>query len=102
MLDDNVVAEAVDGPGGRRFVSIHPDRFAQVVKAHRESPLALAAFLHGVTVHELTHLDGKMGDGLQVNVVADSMQISGNNLGVRFDSDGGLQATIAAPALGSS
>ena len=63
VLDDNVVAEAVERPGGRRFVFIHPDRMAQVVKAHRERPLALAAFLHGVAVHELTHLDGKMGDG---------------------------------------
>ena len=63
VLDDNVVGEAVERPGGRRFVFIHPDRMAQVVKAHRERPLALAAFLHGVAVHELTHLDGKMGDG---------------------------------------
>jgi hypothetical protein len=36
---------------------------AQVVKAHRERPLALAAFLHGVAVHELTHLDGLMWEG---------------------------------------
>jgi hypothetical protein len=63
VLDDNVVAEAVERPGGRRFVFIHPDRMAQVVKAHRERPLALAAFLHGVAVHELTHLDGLMGEG---------------------------------------
>jgi hypothetical protein len=63
VLDDNVVGEAIERPGGKRFVFIHPDRMAQVVKAHRERPLALAAFLHGVAVHELTHLDGKMGDG---------------------------------------
>ncbi|MDP2317142.1 MAG: hypothetical protein Q8P41_29915 [Pseudomonadota bacterium] len=63
VLDDNVVGEAVERPGGRRFVFIHPDRFAQVAKAHRERPLALAAFLHGVACHELTHIDGKMGDG---------------------------------------
>ncbi len=63
VLDDNVVGEAVERPGGRRFVFIHPDRMAQVVKAHRDRPLALAAFLHGVAVHELTHLDGLMGEG---------------------------------------
>ena len=61
VLDDNVVGEAVERPGGRRFVFIHPDRMARVVKAHRERPLALAAFLHGVAVHELTHLHGKWG-----------------------------------------
>lgn len=70
VLDDNVVGEAVERPGGRRFVFIHPDRFAQVVKAHRERPLALAAFLHGVAVHELTHLDGKMGDGHDEEFIA--------------------------------
>jgi hypothetical protein len=63
VLDDNVVGEAVERPGGKRFLFIHPDRFAQVVKAHKERPLAVAAFVHGVAVHELTHLDGKMGDG---------------------------------------
>ena len=63
VLDDNLVAEAVERPGGRRFVFIHPDRMAQVVRAHRDRPLALAAFLHGVAVHELTHLDGLMGEG---------------------------------------
>jgi hypothetical protein len=63
VLDDNVVAEAVERPGGRRFVFIHPDRMAQVVKAHRDRPLALAALLHGVAVHELAHLDGLMGEG---------------------------------------
>ncbi len=70
VLDDNVVAEAIERPGGRRFVFIHPDRFAQVAKAHRDRPLALAAFLHGVAVHELTHLDGKMGDGHDEEFVA--------------------------------
>jgi hypothetical protein len=34
-----------------------------VVRAHRERPLAVAAFLHGLAVHELTHLDGRMGEG---------------------------------------
>jgi hypothetical protein len=70
VLDDNVVAEAVERPGGKRFLFIHPDRFAQVVKAHRERPLAVAAFLHGVAVHELTHLDGKIGDGHDEEFIA--------------------------------
>ena len=70
VLDDNVVGEAVERPGGRRFVFIHPDRMAQVVKAHRERPLAVAAFLHGVAVHELTHIDGKMGDGHDEEFIA--------------------------------
>ncbi|MDP2308683.1 MAG: hypothetical protein Q8P18_21860 [Pseudomonadota bacterium] len=70
VLDDNVVGEAVERPGGKRFVFIHPDRMAQVVKAHRERPLAVAAFLHGVAVHELTHIDGKMGDGHDEEFIA--------------------------------
>ena len=70
VLDDNVVGEAVERPGGKRFLFIHPDRFAQVVKAHKERPLAVAAFVHGVAVHELTHLDGKMGDGHDEEFIA--------------------------------
>lgn len=70
VLDDNVVGEAVERPGGRRYVFIHPDWMAQVVKAHRERPLAVAAFLHGVAVHELTHVDGKMGDGHDEEFIA--------------------------------
>ena len=34
-----------------------------MVKAHKQRPLAIAAFLHGVACHELTHLDGRMGEG---------------------------------------
>jgi hypothetical protein len=70
VLDDGVVGEAVERAGGKRFVFIHPDRMAQVVKAHRERPLAIAAFLQGVAVHELTHIDGKMGDGHDEEFVA--------------------------------
>jgi len=33
------------------------------VKAHKQRPLAIAAFLHGIACHELTHLDGRMGEG---------------------------------------
>lgn len=70
VLDDGVVGEAIERPGPRRFIFIHPDRFAQVVKAHRERPLAIAAFLHGIAVHELTHLDGRMGLGHDESFVA--------------------------------
>ncbi len=43
---------------------------------------------------------GLSGGGLQVNVIADSMQISGNNLGVRFDNNGGLQAPLGGSGVG--
>ena len=33
-------------------------------------PLAIAAFVHGVAVHELTHLDGRMGRGHDEEFVA--------------------------------
>jgi hypothetical protein len=62
VLDDEVIGlTATSGSGA--VVYLHPDRLEQVVKAHRERPLAIAAFLHGVAVHELTHLDGRMGRG---------------------------------------
>ena len=70
VLDDSVVAEAVERPGGRRFLFIHPDRFAQVVRAHRERALAIAVFLHQTCVHELSHLDGLMGQGHSEEFVA--------------------------------
>jgi hypothetical protein len=70
VLDDGVVGEAIERPGPRRFIFIHPDRFAQVVKAHRERPLAIAAFLHGIAVHELSHLDGRMGLGHDESFIA--------------------------------
>jgi hypothetical protein len=70
VLDDNVVGEAVERPGGKRFLIIHPIRFAQVVKAHKARPLAVAAFVSGVAAHELTHLDGKMVDGHDAEFIA--------------------------------
>ena len=51
VLYDSVVAEAIERAGGRRFLFIHPDRFAQVVRAHRERPLAIAVFLHQTCAH---------------------------------------------------
>jgi len=62
VLNDDLVGLAASSPGGGTAVYIHPDRFAQVAQAHREPPLAVAAFLHGVAVHELSHVDrGRMG-----------------------------------------
>jgi len=63
VLDDQVVGLTAKSPGSKAVVYIHPDRFAAVIRAHRTRPLGVAAFLHGVAVHELTHLDGRMGDG---------------------------------------
>jgi hypothetical protein len=63
VLDDELLGLTTSTPAGANVVYLHPDRFEQVVKAHRERPLAIAAFLHGVAVHELTHLDGRMGRG---------------------------------------
>ncbi|MCK6529699.1 hypothetical protein L6R50_19810 [Myxococcota bacterium] len=63
VLNDEVMGLTSASANGSVVVYIHPDRFDQVVKAHRERPLAIAAFLHGVAVHELTHADGRMGEG---------------------------------------
>jgi hypothetical protein len=63
VLDDELLGLTTSTESGSNVVYLHPDRFEQVVKAHRERPLAIAAFLHGVAVHELTHLDGRMGKG---------------------------------------
>jgi hypothetical protein len=63
VLDDELIGLTTTTPGGAAVVYLHPDRFEQVVKAHRERPLAIAAYLHGVACHELTHLDGRMGQG---------------------------------------
>ncbi len=69
VLDDKVVGLTASTQGAdseRRspsVVYIHPDRFEQVVNAHKERPIAIAAFLHGLAAHELTHLDGRMDRG---------------------------------------
>jgi hypothetical protein len=70
VLDDELIGLTTSTPAGANVVYLHPDRFEQVVKAHRERPLAIAAFLHGVAVHELTHLDGRMGRGHDESFVA--------------------------------
>ncbi len=63
VLDDEVIGLTATSGESRAVIYLHPDRFAQVISAHRERPLAIAAFLHGVACHELTHLDGRMGQG---------------------------------------
>ncbi len=63
VLDDELLGLTTSTSSGSNVVYIHPDRLEQVIKAHRERPLAIAAYLHGVAVHELTHLDGRMGKG---------------------------------------
>ena len=63
VLDDELLGLTATTGSGRAVVYIHPDRLDQVVKAHKHRPLAIAAYLHGVACHELTHLDGRMGLG---------------------------------------
>jgi len=63
VLDDELLGLTTSSTSGTNVVYLHPDRFAQVVKAHKQRPLAIAAFLHGIACHELTHLDGRMGEG---------------------------------------
>jgi hypothetical protein len=70
VLDDELLGLTTTTPSGSTVVYLHPDRFEQVVKAHRERPLAIAAFLHGVACHELTHADGRMGRGHDEGFVA--------------------------------
>ena len=70
VLDDELIGLTTSAPSGANVVYLHPDRFEQVIKAHRDRPLAIAAFLHGVAVHELTHLDGRMGKGHDESFVA--------------------------------
>jgi hypothetical protein len=63
VLDDELLGLTTTTANGRAVVYLHPDRLAQVIKAHKHRPLAIAAYLHGVACHELTHLDGRMGKG---------------------------------------
>ncbi len=70
ILDDELLGLTTSSTSGSNVVYIHPDRMKQVVKAHKQRPLAIAAFLHGIAVHELTHLDGRMGEGHSESYVA--------------------------------
>jgi len=70
VLDDELLGLTTSTSSGTSVVYLHPDRFAQVVKAHAQRPIAIAAFLHGIACHELTHLDGRMGKGHNEEFVA--------------------------------
>ncbi len=67
ILDDTLLAQASSDtlPDGseQRILWIHPDKLKSIVEAHKKRPLALAIALLNTGVHELTHLDGRMGDG---------------------------------------
>lgn len=70
VLDDNLVGLTAQSGAGDAVVYIHPDKLAQVVRAHRERPIAIAAFVHGVAAHELTHLDHGLGHGHDERFIA--------------------------------
>ena len=57
VLDDNLLGLTTRTDRGTTVIYIQPDKLAQVAKAHRERPIAVAAYLHGVACHELTHAD---------------------------------------------
>ena len=81
VLDDELLGLTTGGGGAKiAVVYLHPDRFAQVVKAHKHRPLAIAAFLHGIACHELTHLDGRMGEGHNESFVS-AREDLGNSTG---------------------
>lgn len=68
ILDDRVTGMAALEEGGpaqrpRAVVYIHPFTFRSIVQAHHKRPMSIAYWLHGLACHELTHLDGKMGEG---------------------------------------
>lgn len=64
ILDDNVTAMAAsEGSDRRLVVYIHPNTLRGVTLAHKERPLSIAYYLFGLACHELTHLDGMMGEG---------------------------------------
>lgn len=63
ILQNGTIGMVEKRPDRDAVIYVHPDRFAEAVKENRERPLAVAAFLHGVAVHELTHLDGRLGEG---------------------------------------
>ena len=62
ILDDEHTGLTASGKGPA-VVYVNPDRFAEIVKAHRERPLTIAGILHSIAVHELAHLNGRMGHG---------------------------------------
>lgn len=67
ILNDSVsgMAAKESTPSGhsRAVVYVNPDTMRAVVQAHKQRPLSIAYWLHGLACHELSHLDGRMGDG---------------------------------------
>ena len=67
VLDDTVnalVGQELTPSGARHYVVyVHPVTLRTIVQAHKHRPLAIAFWLHALACHELTHLDGRMGDG---------------------------------------
>lgn len=55
--------EPVENDESVNVIYINPEDFAAVVRAQRKRPIAIAGFLHTIAVHELTHMNGHMGDG---------------------------------------
>ena len=67
ILDATVRAMAAsEGEAGSRqfvnYVMVNPDGLEATIKAHRDRPGAIAAYLHHIGAHELTHLP-RMGHG---------------------------------------
>ncbi len=44
------------------LIYVNPDDLMAVVRAHKTRPIAIAGFLWNMAVHELSHMNGKMGD----------------------------------------
>ena len=64
VCQDNQVGAAERRAHGQPYlIYVNPFRFEEVVERNWKQPLAIAGFLHGVACHELTHADGKMGQG---------------------------------------
>lgn len=64
VLEDGTVGLAQHRPDSPvTVIYIHPDRLMETIEQNRERPLAIAGFLHGVSAHELSHADGRMGSG---------------------------------------
>lgn len=74
VLDDGVqglaARESADGEAPRYVIYVHPYTLRSVVAAHKARPYAIAYWLHALACHELTHLDGRMGDGHNESFVA--------------------------------
>lgn len=74
VLDDGVeglaARESADGEAPRYVIYVHPFTLRSVVTAHKARPYAIAYWLHALACHELTHLDGRMGDGHNEGYVA--------------------------------